>query len=85
MLVIYIENDVITINEHDKCLYAFIGITPLINSPLSNTKVSVLSCVLPGFGVLYKYYCSSIFGSDYSTYLEDRKSFLRKCMYSSYI
>lgn len=28
----------------------------MINSPLSDCKISALSCVVPGFGVLYKFF-----------------------------
>lgn len=58
----FIDVTVLTINEGSKYRHGFIGITPLINSPLSNAKVSVPSCVLPRFGVLYNYYGSSVIG-----------------------
>ena len=78
VLIGFIDEAGVTINEGSKYGHAFIGITPLINSPLSNAKVSVLTCVVPGFGVLYKYYGSSVIGTDYATFLEDVTNFLRK-------
>lgn len=85
VLVAYIDEAAVSINEGDKYGHAFIGITPLINCPLSNTKVSVLACVIPGFGVLYKYYGSSVLGCDYASFFEDVTNFLRKFVCSSNI
>ena len=83
VLIGFIDEAGVGIGEGSKYGHSFIGITPLINSTLSNCQVSVLACVVPGFGVLYKYYNSSVIGKDYASFLEDITAFLRIYVCSS--
>ncbi|KAK8886223.1 hypothetical protein M9Y10_041682 [Tritrichomonas musculus] len=77
VLIGFIDEAGVTVNEGSKYGRSYLGVTPMINSPLSSCKVSVLSCVFPGFGVLYRFYGRSILGKDYAAFLHDAASFLR--------
>lgn len=77
VLIGFIDEAAVSIADGKKYGRSFVGITPLINSPLSNCKVSVLSCVLPGYGVLYKFFNSAVHGSDYACFLNDITQFVR--------
>lgn len=77
VLIGFIDEAAVSIADGKKYGRSFVGITPLINNPLSNCKVSVLSCVLPGYGVLYKFFNSAVHGSDYACFLNDITQFVR--------
>lgn len=83
VLIGFIDEAAITIAEGSKFGRAFVGITPLINSPLSNCVISVLACVVPAFGVLYKFFPSAVHGNDYATFLDDIINFFRIYVCSS--
>lgn len=83
VLLGFIDEAAINIGEGKKYGRSFVGITPLINSPLSNCKVSVLACVLPGYGVLYKFFDSAVYGVNYSYFLNDITNFIRVHICSS--
>lgn len=83
VLIGFIDEAAITIEEGSKFGRAFVGITPLINSPLSDCVISVLSCVVPAFGVLYKFFPSAVHGNDYATFLDDIINFFRIYVCSS--
>ena len=77
VLLGFIDEAAISIGDGKKYGRSFVGITPLINSPLSSCKVAVLACVLPGYGVLYKFFDTSVHGIDYCQFLEDITNFIR--------
>ena len=83
VLIGFIDEAGITVSEGRKYGHSFVGVTPMINCPLSDCKISVLSCVVPGFGVLYKFFNSSVCGSDYSAFLRDITRFFRIYICSS--
>lgn len=83
VLIGFIDEAAVSIGEGKKYGRSFVGITPLINSPLSHCKISVLSCVLPGYGVLYKFFSSAVHGSDYACFLKDITQFIRTYICSS--
>ena len=78
VLIGYIDEAAITTNEGPKKGRSYIGITPVVNCPLSKAKVSVLSLVLPGFGVLYQFYDGSVNNKQYSQFLKDAVRFIRR-------
>lgn len=78
VLIGFIDEASITTNEGPKKGRSFIGITPVVNCPLSKVKVSVLSLVLPGFGVLYQFYDGSVNNIQYSNFLKETVRFIRK-------
>lgn len=77
VLMGFIDEAGVTVNEGSKYGRSFLGITPLINSPLSQCKVSVLACVFPGFGVIYRFFGTSVLGTDYANFIRDVTNFLR--------
>lgn len=77
VLIGFIDEAGVTVTEGSKYGRSYLGVTPLINSPLSSCKVSVLACVFPGYGVVYRFYGGSILGTDYATFVRDVTSFLR--------
>lgn len=77
VLMGFIDEAGVTVNEGSKYGRSYLGITPLINSTLSQCKVSVLACVFPGFGVIYRFFGESVLGTDYANFIRDVTNFLR--------
>ena len=50
----------------------------MVNCPLSKLKVSVISLVLPGFGVLYRFEDGSVDNFRYTKFIQDCIHFIRK-------
>ena len=78
VLIGFIDEASVTTNEGPTQGRSYIGITPVVNCPLSKTKVSVLSLVLPGFGVLYQFINGPVDNEQYSTFLKDVVRFIRR-------
>ena len=56
----------------------FAGITPVINCPLKKIKMSILSIVFLGFGILYKIVNKAVDWKEYSQFLSEVIEFARK-------
>lgn len=65
-------------SEGRKCGRGFCGITPVANCPLSKIKMTVIACVFPGFGVIYKIINNSACGADYANFLKEVILFCRQ-------
>lgn len=78
VLIGFIDEAAVTTNEGPKKGWSYIGITPLVNAPLSKIKLSVISLVLPGFGVLYRFVDENVDNKIYATFLKDVVRFIRR-------
>ena len=78
VLIGFIDEASVSTNDGPKKGRSYIGIAPVVNSPLSKTKLSVLSLVLPGFGVLYQFVENSVNNKQYSNFIKDAVRFIRK-------
>lgn len=77
ILLGFVDEAAVTSNIGIKYGRAFAGITPVINCPLKK-KMSFLSIVFPGFGILYKFVNKAVNGKDYSQFLSEVIEFARK-------
>lgn len=78
ILIGFIDEASVTTNEGSTKGRSYIGITPVINCPLSKAKISVLSLVLPGFGVLYQFFDGSVNNQQYSEFLKEAVRYIRR-------
>lgn len=78
VLLAFIDEAAVTSCEGRRYGRSFIGITPVINCPLSKVKVTIVAMVIPCFGVVYKFIDNSCDGTKYANFLRDATVFLRK-------
>ena len=60
----------------------FVGITPLITGELADTRPSILACLVPGFGVLWRWEDGAITGDVYASFLRYAIDIIRRCVVS---
>lgn len=52
--------------------WGHVGVCPVQHAPLnSRIKASILACVFPGFGVIYRWFPNAVKGDDYARFLAD--------------
>ena len=56
----------------------FMSVSPCTNKTLVTKKLSVLSCVIPSFGVLNRWFSSSVKSDDYSTFIGECAHVIRR-------
>lgn len=78
ILLGFIDEAAVTVNESKTLGRSYIGITPINISPLKKVKMSIISTVFPGFGVIYKFVNKSVNGEEYARFLSDVNEFVRK-------
>lgn len=77
-LIGFIDEASVTSCEGRKYGRAYIGLTPVVNCPLNKTKLTVLSLVMPGFGVLYETINGAVDNLRYSRFINETVRFLRR-------
>ena len=83
VLLTFVDEAGVSVNDGRKYGRSLIGVTPMINNPLTNAKISVLGMTVPGFGVLYRFCNSAVDSRLYAAFLRDCINFLRKYVCSS--
>lgn len=71
----FIDEASVTSCEGRKYGRAYIGLTPVVNCPLNKTKLTVLSLVMPGFGVLYETINGAVDNLRYSRFINETVAF----------
>ena len=61
---------------------ALIGVVPVVEGILSNHKLSILSCVVPGFGVISRWFQGSVKGDDYAVFVSEVTDLIRRVVCS---
>ena len=77
-LIGFIDEASVTSCEGRKYGRAYVGLTPVVNCPLNKTKLTVLSLVMPGFGVLYDTINGSVDNLKYSKFIKEAVRFIRR-------
>ena len=78
VLIGFIDEAAVTQQIGRKYGRAYCGLTPLVNCPLDKIKMTIIASVLPGFGVLYKFYSRSVNSDNYSEFLKSAVDFIRR-------
>lgn len=78
VLIGFIDEAAVTQQIGRKYGRAYCGLTPLVNCPLDKIKMTIIALVLPGFGVLYKFYSKSVNSNNYSDFLKSAVGFIRR-------
>lgn len=76
VLLCFVDEAAVTTTQGRKYGRAFASVTPMINTPLINTKLSIVALVVPGFGVLYQFREQSIDNEFYADFLNSCYDFL---------
>ena len=61
---------------------ALVGVVPVVEGILSKRKLSILSCVVPGFGVISKWFRGSVKGKDYALFIREVTDLIRRAVCS---
>ncbi|KAH0793646.1 hypothetical protein GPJ56_002437 [Histomonas meleagridis] len=61
---------------------ALIGVVPAVEGILAQHKLSILSCVIPGFGVISRWFRGSINGNDYAVFIREVTDLIRRAVCS---
>ena len=78
IIFIFVDEAAVTLLSNTIKGRALIGVVPVVEGILSDRKLSILSCVVPGFGVISKWFDESVKGSDYAQFIREVTDLIRR-------
>ena len=78
IIFIFVDEAAVTLLSNTIKGRALIGVVPVVEGILSDRKLSILSCVVPGFGVISKWFDESVKGSDYAQFIIEVTDLIRR-------
>ena len=79
-LFLFVDEAAVTYLPHAINGRALIGVVPIVEGNLSCRKLSILSCVIPGFGVISRWFSRNITGKDYAIFVREVSDLVRRAI-----
>lgn len=75
-LICFLDEAGVVLNKRKRAR-GFISMIPTTNKPHFSKNISNLACVIPGFGVIYRWYNRGVHGEDYAKFIRDASFIIR--------
>ena len=69
-LICFIDEAGVMLNKRKRAR-GFLSMIPITNKPTYGKNISNLACIIPNFGVMYRWYSRAVKSDDYQTFLRD--------------